>query len=68
MSRWFVAKLARRISSAEKNCVGGWDRGDCIELVVYPVSVDIIVFRNGEGLYPIGMTLEARDIVVDAIE
>lgn len=56
------------MSSAEKNCVGGWERGDGIELVVYPVSVDIIVYRSGEGMYPIGMTLDARDIVVDAIE
>jgi hypothetical protein len=34
----------------------------------YPVSVDIIVFRKGEGIYPIGMTFEACVMVVDAIE
>ena len=52
------ARLLRRISSAEKNCVGGWSRGvgreDNIEswgaLEEYPVSVDIIVFRKGEGM------------------
>jgi hypothetical protein len=55
--------------------VGGWDRGEGSVLMEswwcdaeYPVSVDIIVFRKGDGLYPIGITLEACDIVVDVIE
>jgi hypothetical protein len=33
-----------------------------------PVSVDIIVLLSGEGLNPMGMTLDACVIVVDAIE
>lgn len=32
------------------------------------MSVDIIVFLKGEGIYPIGMTFEACDMVVSAIE
>jgi len=53
----FVARLARRISSAEKNWVGGWDRGDGNEdiesWVIWCVdaeSPDIIVPRKGEGM------------------
>jgi hypothetical protein len=52
-----VAKLDLRISSAEKNWVGGWDRGDGNEDIESwgmvcedPVSVDIIVPRRGEGM------------------
>jgi len=69
-----VARLERRISSAEKNWVGGWEGMVLRESWGAPETWDIsvlqdsIVFRRGDGEYPIGMIFEARVMVVSAIE